>query len=121
MKIKELLEMQPALSGMMTRRMPIKLSYAIAKNAKMIAHELEDFQEQRVKVLREHWPFDPKTNKYTIPDEDQPKWQGMYDELIDVETTFQPYTFPFSLLEGQEFSPMEMLVLEHFYTEDGKK
>lgn len=118
MKIKDIIQMQSALASLMAKKMPVKLSYAIAKNLKMINREMEDFEEARVKLLREHWALDPKTNKYNIPDEDKPKWDEMYKELIEMEMGFQPYLFPYVYLEGLEFTPGEMLALENFYQEE---
>lgn len=112
MKLVELLNAQPTLQRLMTQKMPAKAAYAIAKNVKMITPEFVTYDETRVKLLKENWELDPKTNQYDIPDEDREKWQKMHLELLDEEVKIDPYMIDLTTLDGVELAPNEVMAIE---------
>jgi hypothetical protein len=75
MKIKDLLNAQPAMQQLINRKMPARLAYALAKNTRLINQELEVYDQARLRLLAENWTLDPKTNQYDIPEQDQDKWK----------------------------------------------
>jgi hypothetical protein len=111
MIIADLLVSQPVLQRLTERKMPAKLAYAFAKNIKQVKSELETFDETRLKMLSDNWALDEKTNKYNIPDEDQARWQGMYDELIHGEVKLDPYLIDRNMLDAIEMTPGEILAI----------
>jgi hypothetical protein len=119
-KLVDLLNAQPVVQSMMDRKMPSKLAYGLAKNFRMIGQELESYNQARVNLLQANWTLDPETNKYNIPDDDQPKWRIMHDELIQAESDYQPYKVDFNLTEDIEMTPGELLSLWFIFDGDGQ-
>jgi hypothetical protein len=119
MKIIDLINAQPVMQSLIERKMPAKLAYAIAKNVRLITSELEDYDKTRIKLLSDNWKFNEKTNKYDIPDADQPKWKKMHDDLVQMECGYQPYKIDLALTEQVEWSPAELLSLWFIFQGDG--
>ncbi len=119
MKILDLLNAQPVIQEVMNRQMPYKLSYALAKNFRLISADLEDYNKTRLKMLSEHWVLDPKTNKYNIPDEDQSKWSKMHEELVNTESGYIPYKIDLALTQNLNWSPGELLTLWFIFEGEG--
>ncbi len=115
MKIVDLLSAAPVLQQLINRRMPARLAYAMAKNARMINQELQDYDQTRLNLLSAHWTLDPNTNKYDVPDEDQDKWRKMHEDLIQAEADFQPYKVDFSLAENIELTPGELIAISFIF------
>lgn len=120
MKIIELLNAQPVIQGLMDRKMPAKLAYALAKNFRMIGQDLEDYDKARLKLLQDNWVLDPKTNRYDIPDDDQKKWQDLHNELLEAEPGYQPYKIELALTESVEMTPGEFNSLWFIFDGDGQ-
>jgi len=118
MKLIDLLNAQPLLENLVGRKMPARLAYAIAKNFRLIACELEDYEKARVKLLSDNWKLNEKTNKFDIPDEDQVKWKKMHDELLQTESGYQPYKIDLSYAEQIEWTPAELLSLWFIFEGD---
>jgi hypothetical protein len=119
MKLVDLLTAQPVLQKLTERKMPAKLAYAIAKNFRLIAPELEDYDKARIKLLSDNWKLDEKTNKFDISDEDQAKWKSMHDELLQTESGYQPYKIDLAFAEQIEWAPSELLSLWFIFEGDG--
>jgi len=119
MKIVDLLTAQPVLQNLAERKMPARLAYAIAKNFRLIAPELEDYDKTRTKLLSNNWKLNEKTNKFDIPDEDMPKWKLMHDELLQTESGYQPYKIDLAFAEQVEWSPAELLSLWFIFEGEG--
>jgi hypothetical protein len=118
MKIIDLLDAQPVVKGLMDRKMPARLAYALAKNFRMISQDLEDYDKARLKLLQDNWTLDPETNKYKIPDEDQEKWRTLHKELLDSEAGYQPYKIDLALTESIEMTPGEFAALWFIFDGD---
>lgn len=119
MKIIDLLNAQPVLQNLMERKMPAKLAFAIAKNFRLIAPELEDYDRVRRKLLSDNWKLDEKTNQFDVPDEEKSKWKAMHDELLQTESVYQPYKIDLSYAEQIEWAPAELLSLWFIFNGDG--
>lgn len=119
MKLIDLLDAQTALQNIMGRKMPAKLAFMIAKNFRLIACEIEDYDKTRTKLLSDNWPLNEKTNKFDIPDKDQSKWKKMHDELLQTESGYQPYKINLSYTEQVEWAPGELLSLWFIFEGDG--
>lgn len=121
MKVIDLVNAQPVLQNLVECKMPAKLAYAIAKNFRLIAPELEDYNKARIKLLSDNWELDEITNKYKIPDEEQLKWKAMHDELLQTETGYQPYKINLVTAEEIEWTPAELLSLWFIFEGDGSE
>lgn len=119
MKLIDLLTAQPVLQSIMERKMPAKLAYGIARNFRLIGPELEDYDKARMKLLSDNWKLNEKTNKFDIPDEDQSKWKLMHDDLLQLESGYQPYKIDITLTEQVEWTPAELLSIWFIFDGDG--
>ncbi len=111
MKVVELLNAAPILQRLADQKMPAKLAYALAKNFRMVNQEIEDYDQARISILKANWKIDPGTNQYKVPEDDQPKWKELHNELLLAEANFQPYLIEFSLAESIELTPGEVMAL----------
>lgn len=72
-------------------KLPVKISYAIAKNIKEIDKELNIFLEEKMKLIKEYALKDeygnPKVenNQYIFPDGKEEECNSKYAELLDIE------------------------------------
>lgn len=121
MKVIDLINAQPVLKGLTQRRMPAKLAYAIAKNFRLITSELEDYEKARIKLLSDNWPLNEETNKYDIPEEEQSKWELMYNDLLQMESGYKPYVVDMTLTEEVEWTPSELLNLWFIFEGNGSE
>lgn len=111
MKIVDLINAAQVMQKLMDQKMPAQLAYALAKNARMINHELEIYDQARVSILDSHWEKDPEKNEYKIPAKDQKEWEKLHNELLQSETDYQPFKADFSLTEKIEISPGQLMEL----------
>lgn len=72
-------------------KLPVKISYAIAKNIKEIDKELNIFLEEKMKLIKEYALKDEhgnpkvKDNQYIFPDGKEEECNSKYAELLDIE------------------------------------
>jgi hypothetical protein len=111
MKIVDLINAAQVMQKLMDQKMPAQLAYALAKNARMINHELEIYDQARVSILDSHWEKDPAKNEYKIPAKDQKEWEKLHNGLLQSETDYQPFKADFSLTEKIEISPGQLMEL----------
>jgi len=120
MKIADLLTAQPVLQNLMMRKMSAKLAYAIAKNYRLIAYELEDYEKARVKLLSENWKLNEEDNKFNVPEEDLSKWKSMHEELLQTESCYKPYLVDIALADQVEsWTPAELISLWFIFEGNG--
>ncbi|WP_455797564.1 hypothetical protein [Clostridium butyricum] len=76
-------------------KLPVKVSYAIAKNINTIDKELKVFISERDKLIKEYAIKDehgnPKVenNQYLFPDGKEEECNSKYAELLDIEVELQ--------------------------------
>ena len=51
MKLKEIILLEKKLNLISNKKMPVKLSFTVAKNLKQIKQCVEDYEEQRIKLI----------------------------------------------------------------------
>ncbi len=100
------------------RQLPIKVSYAIAKNISKIKKELQTYEAERQKLLDRHGKKDDKGE--IIADEhgevefkNKEKWTKDIEELLSIEVDIDIHKFDIKELEGYEISPGELLAIEY--------
>ena len=132
MKIKlgDLKEMVTGLYSIQGKKFPVKISYAIAKNAKKLAEEHADYEKQRIKLCEEFANKDKYGNpvlidgKYDIPDFSLEVFNNAVNELRDVEIDVDIHSVSFSELDkcdtneryniptASDISAMEFMLVE---------
>lgn len=119
---RELLTNMQQLKVLAQRDLPIKASYAIAKNMRKIEEELRPYEEERQRLLEKHGKKDKEGE--LIVDEvgqvdfkDKKAWDKDINELLDIEVEIDFHKFNIEHLEGREISPAELIALEHMIEE----
>lgn len=86
--------------------LPVKASYAIAKNIKKIEKEIEVYNEERAKLLDKYGEKDEEGNlvvseeqNIKIVPENVEKWNKDLNELLDIEVEVDIHKLKFSVLE----------------------
>lgn len=114
----ELIEKMSNLKVLAQRDLPIKASYAIAKNISKIGKELKIYEEERRKLIEKYAKKD-KDGKIVadkagqIVFEDSEEWEKNITELLSIEVDIDFHKFDIQHLEGCEISPAELVAMEH--------
>lgn len=104
------------------RELPIKASYAIAKNLKKIEDELEIYYKEREKLIDKYAEKDENgkikvDNNGFIIFKDKEGWDKEIKELLAIENDIKIHTFPIDVLEGYNMSPAELMLIEYMIEE----
>ena len=80
---------------------PIKFSYALSRNLKLLEPLQKAFEEEKAKLLDQYNvkdengdPAYKKTNQIEIAEEFQEAWKKELQELLDIEVEFAPHMIP---------------------------
>jgi hypothetical protein len=120
MRLKNLIEAQPALMRLSSERMPAKLAYAISKNLRLVDQELKDYDKARMALLADY-PLNKETNRYDIPSEKLEEFNKVHAELIDMEISdFKPHKIAIETFGNVEVTPGELVVLDWMIGEEIK-
>jgi len=111
----ELLNSIPTLQELSKEQLPIKISYTISKNIKIIEEELKIYEEERQKLIKKHAELDkegkPKVNdngNYIIKQENQLDFNKEVLELLNIETDVNICKVDLNALDGLKISPLEL-------------
>ncbi|NSB16450.1 hypothetical protein [Clostridium beijerinckii] len=114
------------LSMLSNKQLPVKVSYAIAKNINSINKELKICEDEKMKLIKdyaikdEHGDPKVKDNKFIFPsDEKENECNGKYNELLDIEVEFivREVNVNELLNSNVEFSPGELMELDFMIAE----
>lgn len=102
------------------KQLPIKASYAIAKNLKRIEDELEVYYQEREKLIDKYAEKDDKgkvkadeTGQIIFKDGCKGRWVKDIKELLAIENDIEIHKFPIDVLEGYSMSPEELMAIEY--------
>jgi hypothetical protein len=130
---RQLLNDDTGLTSIMNRDdLPHKAYYAIAKNARLIAKELSEYNDERRKLAEKYAnknekdePVIKSDGTYDLSNENQHKFNDALSDLQDFETEINIFTFPISLLrespqkpEGIHLKPVEFMAVDYMVDED---
>lgn len=94
------------LSNIDSKRLPVRLSYAVAKNKAKLQAELKDILEQHTKIMVSHCMKDEqknpviKDNQYTFETDDiKQEAINEYNELLDLDADVELIKIPFDIIE----------------------
>ena len=80
---------------------PIKFSFALTRNLKLLEPLQKDFEEEKAKLLdlynvkdENGDPAYKKTNQIEIAEEHKEKWEKELQELLDIDVEFAPHMIP---------------------------
>lgn len=104
------------------KQLPIKVSYAIAKNISKIESELKIYNKEREKLINKHAEKDDKGK--VIADEngqikfkDPEAWDKDIKELLAIENEIEVHKFHLEALEGYSMSAAELKAIDYMIDE----
>ncbi|MBU3103002.1 hypothetical protein [Clostridium gasigenes] len=115
------------LSQLTQKSLPVKVSYAIAKNIAKIQSELKVYGEEKEKLIEKYSVKgeDGKTiveddNKITISKEFLADWEKDIKELQEIEVEIDIHQFNIdSLVNGNyDMSPGELMLIDYMIIEE---
>lgn len=113
------------LDMLSSKQLPVKVSYAIAKNINSIKKELKIFEDEKMKIIKEFAIKDEsgnpkvKDNKFIFPEGKEDECNEKYNELLDIEVEFDVRTVDINELinSNLSFAPNELLELDFMLVE----
>lgn len=112
------------LAEISKKQLPVKVSYAIAKNISKIESELKIYNKEREKLIQKHAELDEK-GQIKIEEDGQvvfkegAKEQCEKDlkELLVIENEIDVHKFSIIELEGYSMTPAELMLIEYMIEE----
>ena len=117
-KLAELVNMQQALDKLVQMDLPIKQSFLLSKFAKKASVELQEFEEQRVKLVNKYGETDELTGTTSVSPTGLEDFRRELDELTDVELFFDVPPVRIGDLENVKISVADLMALEPIIAED---
>lgn len=114
------------LGALTNKQLPIKVSYAIAKNVSKIEKELEIYNKERQKLVYQYCIKDEKgnnkideNNQLKIADENLDDWNKAINELLDIEINIDIHKFNKNdlLNSNCNMTPSEIILIDYMIEE----
>ncbi len=114
-----------ALGALTEKKLPIKVSYAIAKNITKIEAELKIYNQERQKLIEKYSSKDDngdplvEDNSIVIADEFKEDWNRDYKELLAIENEIEIHKFHIDELLNSNcnFTPAELMLIDYMIEE----
>lgn len=114
------------LATLTQKQLPVKVSYAIAKNISKIENELKIYNIERQKLIDKYCVKDEEgnnvideNNQLIIADENMTDWNNAINELLDIEVEIDIHKFNINdlMYSNVEFTPSELIIIEYMIEE----
>lgn len=114
------------LGDLTHKQLPIKVSYAIAKNVSKIERELEIYNKERQKLIDKYCIKDEEgnnvideNNQLKIDDEYLEAWSEDINELLDIEVDIDIHKFNVNdlLNSNCEMTASELMLIDYMIEE----
>ena len=124
--IRKILNDTNSLAAISQKQLPIKVSYAIAKNIKKLESELKIYNKEREKLIDKYCIKDDEgknvideNNNLKIADEHLEAWNKEINELMDIEVDIDIHKFNLdSLMCGNyDMTPAELMIIDYMIEE----
>ena len=113
---KQLLESVEALRVLNGQKLPVKISYKVAKNSRVINEGLKDYTETLKKLQEDHSEKDeddkPKVEGNRFVMKDQEDFNKAYEELLELEAELSVKPIKLDDLGTIELPPSVLMSLE---------
>lgn len=112
------------IGAIATKELPVKVSYALAKNISKLEKELGIYNKEREKLI-EKYSVKDENNKTVIDENNQIKiedkyledWNKDLNELQDIEVEIDIHKFKLEELSGYNMTPAELISIEYMIEE----
>lgn len=128
MKVKlsneRLLNDVPQLGELINKHLPVKVSYAIAKNVAKINSELKTYTDLRAKLIEKHAEKEEdgkiksdESGQLIFKEGCKEQWEKDIKELLDIENEIDIHKFNLAELEGHSMKPSELMLIDYMIEE----
>lgn len=120
---KEILDKVNVLGNISNRNLPVRVSYALAKNISKIENELKHYNNERAKIIERYCEKDEEGNSkiengnYVIKKDEIENWNKDMKDLQDIENEFDVHKFNLELLNGYDMTANEMMCIDFMIEE----
>lgn len=114
------------LATLTQKQLPVKVSYAIAKNISKIENELKIYNIERQKLIDKYCVKDEEgnnvideNNQLIIADENMTDWNNAINELLDIEVEIDIHKFTKDDLFNSNcnITPAELMLIDYMIEE----
>ncbi len=121
---KKILNDAMTIGAISNKELPVKVSYALAKNISKLEKELQIYNQERDKLI-EKYSVKDDDNKTVIDENNQIKIQDKYledwnkdiKELQEIEVEIDIHKFKLEELNGYNMTPAELMAIEYMIEE----
>ena len=106
------------------RQLPVKVSYAIAKNITKIENELKVNEKERQKLIDQYALKDEKgeikaddKGQIIFKEDCKEKWDIDIQDLLNIENDIDFHKFKIEQLEGYSMTPAELIIIDYMIEE----
>lgn len=118
--IRKILNDTNSLITISQKQLPVKVSYAIAKNIKKLESELKIYNKEREKLINKYCIKDDEgknvideDNNLKIADEHLETWKKEINELTDIEVDIDIHKFNLDSLLDYDMTPAELMIIDY--------
>ena len=112
------------LGAIAEKQLPIKVSYAIAKNISKIECELKIYNKEKQKLVEKYAELDANgnvtddgTGQIMFKEGCKDQWNKDIKELMAIENEVDIHKFKLDELNGQIMTPAEIMLIEYMIEE----
>lgn len=123
-KNKEVIARLNQLNRFTADKLPVKLTYAIARNLRKLSDANEDFSTARNQLLDKYnvkaengQPAYKTTGNIEIAEDCKKGWEKDIEELLDIEVEIDIHTVDYSAIEALDLSVENVLAIDFMIKE----
>lgn len=119
---RKIIECANVINGLVNKSLPVRASYALAKNIDILNHEIKYYNSEKDKLLQKYGKKDEKGDlildkSHNVELEDNTAFYQDLKELLDIKTSLNIYMITLENLDNTQFTPQEITAL-HFMIEN---
>ena len=107
------------------KQLPVKVSYAIAKNIAKLERELKIYNTEQEKLIEKYSIKDEKgktivseNNQINIQKDKLDDWNKDINELLEIENDIEIHKFFIDALDGYAMTPAELMILDYMIIDE---
>jgi len=119
LKVKDVFDIDPVLTKLIERDLPIKLAFRIGKFVKLLLDEARTIEESRIALFKK---YSVKKDGNTVIDPERAEeFKAEFEELLKEEITLVIDPLPLSILDEIDYlsaSPKDMMLLSPLFGDE---
>lgn len=114
---KRMVEDSSRLYDLSQKQLPVKASYAIAKNISKIEPELVAYNKERAKLMGLYCNEADNDGNFKLKEECVKDWNKSIKELLEIENNIDIHKFSIEVLEGVTITAAELILIDYMIEE----